>query len=87
MEHVHESLHSNRLFTPYLQAINSGIHVVVSAGNADLDSDSQSPARAHAAIVVGATDINDAKADFSNWGPGVDIFAPGVNVIAPDQRG
>jgi subtilisin family serine protease len=37
---------------------------------------SQSPARAEKVITVGATDITDAKAWYSNYGAGVGIFAP-----------
>ncbi|KAI0716848.1 peptidase 1 [Earliella scabrosa] len=63
-------------------AINSGIHVTASAGNANTLSSTQSPARAEAIITVGATDVNDAKASYSNYGPGVDIYAPGTNVLS-----
>ncbi|KAI0704148.1 serine protease [Earliella scabrosa] len=63
-------------------AINQGVYVVVSAGNKNLDATSQSPARVAEAITVGATSIKDVRADFSNFGPLVDIFAPGVDVIS-----
>jgi len=33
-------------------------------------------------IVVGATDSADAKAGFSAFGTGVDVFAPGVNILS-----
>ncbi|XVV01808.1 S8 family serine peptidase [Actinosynnema sp. CA-248983] len=39
-----------------------------------------SPARVSQGITVGATDSNDARAYFSNWGSCVDVFAPGVNI-------
>jgi len=42
----------------------------------------QSPARVPAAITVGATQENDARASFSNTGTCVDIFAPGVNITS-----
>lgn len=32
------------------------------------------------AITVGATGINDDRADFSNWGRLIDVFAPGVDI-------
>jgi subtilisin family serine protease len=32
--------------------------------------------------VVGATDSNDAKASFSSYGLGTDVYAPGVNIFA-----
>ncbi len=31
---------------------------------------------------MGATDIDDSRAYFSNYGTCVDIFAPGVNIIS-----
>ncbi|KAH7110123.1 putative alkaline serine protease [Dendryphion nanum] len=62
-------------------AVRQGIIVVVAAGNKD-NSDNFSPAREPLAITVGATDINDNRASFSNWGRKVDIFAPGVNIMS-----
>ncbi|GLB45549.1 putative peptidase S8 family protein [Lyophyllum shimeji] len=61
---------------------NGGVHVAVAAGNSNTDAGSTSPARAPSAVTVGATDINDSRASFSNYGSVVDIFAPGVNVIS-----
>lgn len=63
-------------------AVAAGVHTVVSAGNSATLSDTQSPARAEAAVTVGATDITDNIAYFSNYGSGVDIFAPGQNVMS-----
>ncbi|WP_433053466.1 S8 family serine peptidase [Dactylosporangium sp. CS-033363] len=61
-------------------SIASGITYVVSAGNDGKDACTQSPARVANAITVGATDVTDFKASFSNYGPCLDIFAPGVNI-------
>ncbi|KAF5385321.1 hypothetical protein D9615_001506 [Tricholomella constricta] len=61
---------------------NAGIHVVVAAGNSNVDAGSTSPARAPSAVTVGASTIADARASFSNYGSVVDIFAPGQNVIS-----
>ncbi|KAG6847780.1 hypothetical protein H0H93_006041 [Arthromyces matolae] len=58
-----------------------GIHVVVSAGNDGTNAMSRSPARAPTAITVGATNITDSRAQFSNYGCVVDIFAPGENIL------
>lgn len=33
-------------------------------------------------MVVGASDPSDARASFSGWGPGVDIFAPGTDILS-----
>jgi subtilisin family serine protease len=38
-------------------------------------------------IVVGATTSNDAKASFSAYGPGVHVFAPGVNILSTTLGG
>ena len=40
------------------------------------------PASAGNAVTVAASDINDARAWFSNKAPCVDIFAPGVNIYS-----
>lgn len=54
----------------------------VAAGNDGVDARNTSPARAASAITVGAIDINDNRPTFSNYGPVVDMFAPGVAVIS-----
>ncbi|KAH6891649.1 peptidase S8/S53 domain-containing protein [Coprinopsis sp. MPI-PUGE-AT-0042] len=48
-----------------------------------LNDTNWSPARTSGAITVGATDITDARAWFSNYGSIVDVFAPGVDVTGP----
>ncbi|KAK4229213.1 subtilisin-like protease 6 [Podospora fimiseda] len=61
----------------------AGVVPVVAAGNENQDTANTSPGSAEAAITVGAIDQrNDRKASFSNFGPVVDIFAPGVNVLS-----
>ncbi|KAJ3492039.1 hypothetical protein NLI96_g318 [Meripilus lineatus] len=62
--------------------INSGIYVIVAAGGSATDVGNTSPARVPAAFTVGASSIADAVASFSNYGPGLDIFAPGVGIIS-----
>ncbi|MCX2803314.1 S8 family serine peptidase [Microbulbifer thermotolerans] len=61
---------------------NAGFTVVVSAGNDSKDACTQSPARANEAITVGATDSDDRRASFSNYGKCVDVWAPGVDVTS-----
>lgn len=61
-------------------SIDKGITYAVAAGNDSADACGGSPAKEPAAITVGATDDKDAKANFSNWGKCVDLFAPGVDV-------
>jgi subtilisin family serine protease len=68
--------------------INSGVPVVIAAGNTRSgqsgpdDANNISPARVREAITVGATDIYDVKASFSNFGTAVDVFAPGENITS-----
>ena len=57
--------------------VNAGITVVVAAGNEKANACTKSPASAINAITVGATDIGDVKATYTNIGSCVDISAPG----------
>jgi subtilisin family serine protease len=63
-------------------AVNAGIVVVVAAGNSAADACSYSPARVPAAITIGATDIRDARASYSNFGSCVDMWAPGTQITS-----
>lgn len=60
--------------------VNQGISVVVAAGNDNQDASLFSPSSTAKAITVGATDSNDNRASFSNFGADLDLFAPGVDV-------
>ncbi len=74
--------------------INAGFTLVVSAGNWNNDACKWSPQSVDRAIVVGASDTSDARAQYpefgqvsgvtqaSNYGPCVDVFAPGTRVRA-----
>jgi serine protease len=57
-------------------AYNKGVVIVAAAGNENRDSASY-PARYARVISVAATDAQNEKAEFSNYGAGVDIAAPG----------
>jgi cerevisin len=63
-------------------AVATGIHVVVAAGNETQDANNSSPARSPAVITVGAVNINDQLASFSNFGSPVDILAPGQDILS-----
>lgn len=54
--------------------------VVTAAGWSGVDSSFSSPARVPEALTVGAVDKADAFAPKSNFGLGVDLLAPGVDV-------
>lgn len=60
--------------------VSLGIHVAVAAGNDNADACQYSPARAGKVITVGATNSQDERASFSNWGSCVDVFAPGQDI-------
>lgn len=64
------------------RSIADGVTYAVAAGNSSADVSLQSPADVAEAITVGATDINDGFASFSNFGAGVDLSAPGVNITS-----
>mmetsp|Transcript_26326 Transcript_26326/g.73967 ORF Transcript_26326/g.73967 Transcript_26326/m.73967 type:complete len:757 (+) Transcript_26326:2368-4638(+) len=59
---------------------DAGLVVVTSAGNDDEDACGYSPAQYPQTITVGATNMDDSKAIFSNWGACVQIYAPGNGI-------
>ncbi|KAF8761942.1 peptidase S8 family [Rhizoctonia solani] len=61
-------------------ALNAGIHVVVPAGDQNVDASTISPARVAAAVTVGAVAANGSKLATSNFGSVVDVWGPGRNV-------
>ncbi|KAI8379322.1 peptidase S8/S53 domain-containing protein [Radiomyces spectabilis] len=65
----------------------AGLLITSAAGNHEGENDDVnachfSPASSPSSITVGSTDKEDVMAQFSNRGPCVDIFAPGVNVVS-----
>ncbi|MEI7907310.1 MAG: S8 family serine peptidase, partial [Bacteroidota bacterium] len=75
------------------RAVQSGMIVVVAAGNTGEYSTINSPGTAEFALTVGATDAN-AIASFSSKGPETenyrikpDIVAPGVNILSAKKGG
>lgn len=73
---------SSALETVLANSIASGVVYTVAAGNSAFDACSYTPARTPAAITVGASAQSDERPLFSNFGPCVDIFAPGFQIIS-----
>ncbi len=73
---------NSALETAVGNAIAGGVSFVLAAGSSASDACSFTPARTPNAVTVGATDISDARASFSNFGTCLDIFAPGVSITS-----
>jgi subtilisin family serine protease len=61
-------------------AYNKGVVLVAAAGNSN--SAVFFPAACEHVLAVTATDSNDQRAPFSNYGPQVDLAAPGVDIYS-----
>mmetsp|Transcript_35318 Transcript_35318/g.92290 ORF Transcript_35318/g.92290 Transcript_35318/m.92290 type:complete len:450 (+) Transcript_35318:106-1455(+) len=61
-------------------AVQSGLVVMVAAGNDNDDACQYSPAFVPSAIAVGATTWQNQRSGFSNFGSCVNIFAPGSDI-------
>ncbi|MBI3590988.1 MAG: S8 family serine peptidase [Candidatus Melainabacteria bacterium] len=82
---------SNLLHQAYQRAVNAGVICVVAAGNdaVDVTSNNEVPAMYPEVVTVSAVDDRNGVQDsadvwayFSNFGPEVDIIAPGVNILS-----
>lgn len=62
-------------------AYSQGVVLVAAAGNGNTNYPSY-PAAYGNVIAVAATDIDDSKASFSNYGDWVDVAAPGVDILS-----
>jgi len=73
---------SQALDDAVVASINAGVVYSIAAGNSATTACNSSPARVATAVTVGATDNTDSRASYSNYGPCVDIFAPGTSVTS-----
>ncbi|GAA1539127.1 hypothetical protein GCM10009827_067970 [Dactylosporangium maewongense] len=69
------------------RSINSGLTWTVAAGNGDADDNplnacDNSPGDVAEAIVVGASSSSDHPVRWSDYGPCVDLFAPGEGILS-----
>lgn len=62
--------------------IARGVTFVAAAANDGQDAGNVSPARVGEGITVGSVDSAGVKAQTSNFGAVVDLFAPGVNIVS-----
>ncbi|KAF2156347.1 subtilisin-like protease-like protein [Myriangium duriaei CBS 260.36] len=74
--------YSSAFNTAVNQAYQNGVTTVVAAGNEGQDATYVSPASAEGAITVAAVDQRKVRANFSNFGRVVSVFAPGVNILS-----
>jgi subtilisin family serine protease len=65
-----------------------GVAAAVSAGNANQEDGAcgRTPSRIAEAMTVGASDREDLRSSFSNWGGCVDWFAPGTGITSAGFR-
>lgn len=74
---------SSILDTAVRNSIASGITYAIAAGNYNENACNESPARVGAAITAGATTSSDSRDTlYSNYGPCVDVFAPGTAITS-----
>ncbi len=70
---------SNSLVTAWV--ISQGVIIVAASGNNNINAPAF-PASFPGVYSVAASDQTDTKASFSNWGPTVDVSAPGVSIYS-----
>jgi len=80
----YSGVNSSSVFTTGTYVRSLGSLLVWAAGNDNVNLNGN---REDSVIVVGATDQNDAKASFSNYGPLVDLVAPGVSILTTSNAG
>ncbi|KAL1924017.1 uncharacterized protein VTP21DRAFT_7052 [Calcarisporiella thermophila] len=73
---------TNALNDAVNNAVDAGLAMIVCSGNYNDDACKYSPASADKGTCVAASDINDKKASFSNYGSCVDVVGPGVNILS-----
>lgn len=67
-------------------SIAAGVTYAVAAGNYQSNACYVSPAEVPDAITVGAVDRTDMAASFSDFGPCLDIWAPGVDIVSTSNE-
>lgn len=68
-------------------AVGLGATLVIAAGNSNANTAGFSPANCNQVIAVGATTNAGTRADYSNYGPTVDLTAPGSGIFSTNNSG
>ena len=79
--------YSSALNTAVSNLHNSGVFTAVAAGNESQNACNVSPAGAATVYTTAASDRNDYRASFSNYGSCVDGYAPGVTIKSAWSNG
>lgn len=67
-------------------ARGKGVLVVVASGNDGVNVEEYGLAASDQVLTVAATGLDDEHPNFSNWGPAVDLAAPGADVLSLRAR-
>lgn len=81
---------SQALDDAVVRSANSGVFYSIAAGNSGADACNASPARAgvnNGVMTTAATDSGDNEPSWSNFGPCVDVWAPGVSILSTKKGG
>jgi subtilisin family serine protease len=81
---------SQALDSAVTKSTNSGVFYSIAAGNSGANACNYSPARAgthNGVMTTGATDTTDNDPSWSNYGPCVDVWAPGVSILSTKKGG
>lgn len=68
-------------------AVSQGTTVVVAGGNAGADGGNSRPANCNNVVAVASNTRTGAKSGFSNFGPVIDVTAPGTGIVSTVDSG
>ena len=60
----------------------TNITIVAAAGNSDWPVSGISPAGSPDVLAIGSVSASDTRSSFSNYGPGISVFAPGEAILS-----
>jgi len=81
------AFYSQLLTDAFNYAHNNGCLSIAAAGNSNYDVGIFSPANISTVMAVAASDPNDEKAGFSNYGKLISVTAPGVDILSLRAQG